>query len=111
VKKNNALELRSYPAPWKGELLLVCTKCTRKLKKDHRRFTNVRKWFKKRAKDAQDPPVFRIIGVNCVKMCPKDAITVATRHQLAHTPAQVSIIRSEADLKLLYEQLTNHSAA
>ena len=105
------VQLRNYPAPWKGELVLVCTKCTKKLKKHDSRFANVRKWFKKRAKLAEDAPTIRVIGVNCVKMCPKGGVTVATQQQLGHEPAQVSIIRSEADLEALYSSLSGRPAA
>lgn len=98
--------LRSYPAPWKGELLLVCTKCTKKLKKQKSGFANVKKWFKKRAKRAENGPELRVIGVNCVKMCPKNGITIATQQQLGREPAEVSIIRSEEDLEALYRQLS-----
>ena len=105
------IQLRNYAAPWKGELLLVCTKCTKKLKKRDSPFANVRKWFKKRAKHADDGVTVRVIGVNCVKMCPKGGITVATQQQLGHSPAQVSIIRSEADLEALYANLSGNPAA
>jgi hypothetical protein len=89
----------------------VCTKCTKKLKKHDSPFANVRKWFKKRTKHAEGGPAIRVIGVNCVKMCPKGAITVATQQQLGSNPAQVSIVRSEADLEALYASLSSHSAA
>jgi predicted metal-binding protein len=105
------VQLRNYPAPWKGELLLVCTKCTKKLKKHDSPFANIRKWFKKRGKQADDGLTVRVIGVNCVKMCPKGGITVATQQQLGQSPAQVSIVRSEADLEALYANLSGNPAA
>ena len=112
-KKEQAelVQLRAYAAPWKGELLLACTKCTKKLKKHDSPVANVRKWFKKRAKQTDDGLTVRVIGVNCVKMCPKGGITVATQQQLGHSPAQVSIVRSEADLEALYASLSGNPAA
>ena len=113
-KITNSLEpvhLRSYTAPWKGELLLVCTKCTKKLKKHDSPFANVRKWFKKRAKQDENGQIVRVIGVNCVKMCPKGGVTVATQQQLGREPAEVSIVRSESDLEALYADLSGKSVA
>ncbi len=104
--KTEKQQLRSYPAPWKGELVLVCTKCMKKQKKQESPFANIRKWLKERVKAAENGPKLRVISVKCVKMCPKDGITIATQQQLGRRPADVSIIRSEADLELLYAQLS-----
>ena len=106
----NLVQLRAYSAPWKGELLLVCTKCTKKLKKHDSPFGNIRKWFKWRSKHAENGPNVRVIGVNCVKMCPKGGVTVATQQQLGQRPPQVSIIWSEADLEALYASLSGNPA-
>ncbi len=104
-KEKDKASLRSYPAPWKGELVLVCSKCTKKLK--HKQGAlNVRKWLRTRRNKDENAPQLRVIGVNCVKMCPKGGITVATQHQLGQTPPEVSIIRSSADLEALYQQLS-----
>jgi hypothetical protein len=96
---------RTYKAPWRGELVLACTKCQRKLKKHKgtKAFANLKKWFKKRGKsDDEDRADIRVIGVDCVKMCPKGGVTVMRQHQLCEQGAEVSIIRSEADLEGLY---------
>lgn len=104
-------QLRSYPAPWKGELLLYCTKCSRKWKKSGKKgFVDVRKGLKKRSKASEEGPKLRMIGVGCVKMCPKNAVTVTTREQLGSTPATVSIIHNEADLDALYARLEQISS-
>ncbi len=105
-KDKTSQTLRSYPAPWKGELLLYCTKCTKKLKKSKNGGLNVRKWMKARARKEDHLPKPRVLGIPCVKMCPKGAITVATQDQLGRSPAEVSIVRSEADLEVLYELLS-----
>ncbi len=110
IESSELVQLRSYPAPWKGELLLVCTKCTKKLK-NNSVVANVRKWLKHRAKQSESGQKMRVIGISCIKMCPKGGVTVSTQQQLGHEPAQVSIIRSEVDLEALYRQMSGGSAA
>jgi predicted metal-binding protein len=105
-EETGLVQLRSYPAPWQGELVLVCTKCTKKLKRRKDGGLNVRKWLKKRSKKSGNGLELRVIGVNCVKMCPKDGITIATQKQLGREPAEVSIVYSEGDLEALYAQLS-----
>lgn len=104
-------QLRSYPAPWKGELVLVCSKCTRKWKKHGEKndYIDVKKGLKSRFKRSKNAQKVRILSINCVKMCPKNAATVATQEQLGRSPAEVSIIRTEADLDALYAQLIRHT--
>lgn len=96
--------LRVYPAPWNGELVLVCNKCRKKLKKRKGAdaLSNLRKWFKKRSKSDASAPEIRIVGIDCVKMCPKGGLTVSTQHQLGNASGPVSILRSEADLESFY---------
>lgn len=103
-------EIRSYKAPWRGELLLVCKKCQRKIDKP-KALANLRKWFKKRSKsDSANAPEVRIVGVDCVKMCPKAGVTVMRQHQLGEQGREVSILRSKADLEGLYALLSSDPA-
>ncbi len=106
--------LRGYKAPWRGELILACSKCQKKLKKRKHSagFASLKKWFKRRSKADNDAPEVRIVGIDCIKLCPKAGVTISTQHQLGATGREVSIIRSEADLEQLYlhvQQLRAHS--
>jgi hypothetical protein len=96
--------LRSYKAPWRGELILACSKCQKKLRKQKglKIFANLKKWFKTRSKSDVDAPEVKVVGIGCVKMCPKGGITIARQQQLCEAGGEVSIIRSEADLDGLY---------
>jgi hypothetical protein len=105
--------LRTYAAPWDGELVLACTKCRRKLKKKGggaKALSNLKKWFKARSTLDEFAPNVRIVGIDCVKVCPKGGVTVTRQHQLCDEGREVSILRSKADLEALYRSLRLHPA-
>jgi hypothetical protein len=96
--------VRSYQAPWKGELLLVCRKCQKKLKHNGKKngISKLSKALKKRARHDENAPRLHVIQVPCLKMCPEGGITICTQHQLMR--GQCSIVRSSADIDSLYRQ-------
>ena len=102
-------KLRSYELPLRGELLLVCGKCQRKLKHGHdpAKLASLKKLLKKQRDD--DNFSIRLLKVPCLKMCPKGGVTVCTPAQLARH--QCSIVRSGEDVALLYEQCRAESLA
>jgi len=95
--------LRSYRAPWKGQVVLVCRKCQRKLKKSSG-IAKVAKVLKKRARHDKDGPKLHVIQVPCLKMCPKGGVTVCTQGQL--TRGECSIIRTMEDVEALQHSIT-----
>jgi hypothetical protein len=99
--------LRIYRTPWKGELVLACRKCQRKMKKRRGAgaLRKVKSWFKKRARQDPEGPTIHVIDVACVKLCPKGGVTIFAQQQLAHHPPGVCIARSEEDLEAFYQQL------
>ncbi len=96
-------EVRSYRAPWKGQLVLVCRKCQRKLKKSSG-IAKVAKGLKKRSRLEGDGSRLHVIQVPCLKMCPKGGVTVCTQSQLAR--GECSIVRSKEDLEALQHSIT-----
>ena len=94
--------LRAYPAPWKGALLLACRKCQKKLKRDKRstEAANLKKAMKTRSR--KNDLRLRVLQIPCLKLCPKDAVTVCTQRQLAQ--GTCAIVRTPADLDALYAQ-------
>ena len=96
--------LRDYPAPWKGELLLVCRKCQKKLKHNGQSsgIAKLSKALKKRARHDEHAPALHVLQVPCMKMCPKGGVTVCTQRQLGR--GECSIVRSGADVDALYQQ-------
>jgi predicted metal-binding protein len=96
--------VRSYGVPWKGQLLLVCRKCQKKLKPGGKKqaLSKLSKALKKRARHDENAPKLHVIEVSCLNLCPKGGVTVCTQHQLAH--GKCSIVRSGADVDALYEQ-------
>ena len=100
--------VRSYPGPWKGELLLACRKCQKKLKHDGEKngISKLSKALKKHARHDENIPRLHVLDVPCLKMCPEGAVTVCTQRQLAR--GECSIVRSLADVDALYQQ--NHGS-
>jgi hypothetical protein len=96
--------VRTYGAPWKGQLLLVCRKCQKKLKHGGKKqsVSKLSKALKKRARDDENAPKLHVIEVSCLNLCPKGGVTVCTQRQLAD--GECSIVRSRADVDALYEQ-------
>jgi predicted metal-binding protein len=96
-------EIRSYRAPWKGQLVLVCRKCQRKLKKSSG-IAKLAKGLKKSARHSVDGPRLHVIQVPCLKMCPKGGVTVCTQDQLAR--GECSIVRTREDVEALQHSIT-----
>ena len=96
--------VRSYQAPWKGELLLVCRKCQKKLKHDGKKngISKLSKALKRRARHDENAPRLHVLEVPCLKMCPEGGITICTQRQLGR--GECSIVRSKADVDALYRQ-------
>jgi hypothetical protein len=92
------MSIRSYRAPWKGQLLLICRKCQRKLKHSGKKkgLAKLGKTLKK------DGPQLHVIEVSCLQLCPKGGVTVCTQQQLAR--GECSIVRTGADVDSLLEQ-------
>ena len=98
-------KIRSYRAPWKGQLLLVCRKCQRKLKHQGQK-NRLAKGLKKQARHDDVGTRLHVIQVPCFKMCPKGGVTVCTQAQLAL--GECSIVRTKQDVEALLES-TQHS--
>ena len=94
--------LRSYDLPLKGQLLLACGKCQRKLKKgdDPEGLGSLRKLLKQQAKADPLAIRLRILRVPCLKMCPKGGVTVMTAGQVERH--ECSIVRTAEDVADLY---------
>jgi hypothetical protein len=84
--------LISYKGRWKGELLLACAKCQRKLRK-HEDPAGLSK-LKKLLKHAQ-PKLF-VVNIACLDVCPKGGVTVCSAAQVAR--GEFSILRTPEDV-------------
>ena len=96
--------LRSYRAPWQGQIVLVCRKCQKKLKHADKKngLAKLRKELKKRTRRNEEALPLRVIEVSCLKMCPKGGVTVCTQQQLGKN--QCCIVRTSADIDVLVAQ-------
>jgi hypothetical protein len=101
VNRPTVNALQTYRIPWKGQLVLACRKCRKKLKRSDAA-AKLSKALKRRARRDEDGPKLRIIEVPCLKMCPKGGITVCTQGQLGRN--ECSIVRKRADVDSLYQQ-------
>jgi hypothetical protein len=96
--------LRSYRGPWKGQLVLVCRKCQKKMKHSgtKNKLAKLSKVLKKRARRQESGAEIDTVGVSCLGMCPKGGITVCTGQLLARH--ECLILRSQDDVDVLIEQ-------
>ncbi len=90
-------ELRSYRGPWKGELVLACGKCQRKMKGG--KVGNLKKSLKKISRAEGEGLVIKVLKVPCLKMCPKGGVAVCFGAQLQRS--ECSIVRTEEDLETI----------
>jgi predicted metal-binding protein len=91
---------KTYPALWKGQVVLACRKCQKKLKGDHalRDLANLRKTFKRYNKQHPDEQL-HVINVPCLDLCPKDGVTVCNP---AERPYRLAILRGEDGIEGLF---------
>jgi predicted metal-binding protein len=93
---NNENSLKTYIAPWHGQLLLACRKCQKKLRDDDqlRSLAKLKKTVKRHNKAHPGAELF-VLNVPCMDLCPKDGVTVCFP---ARQPVGLSILRGEEDL-------------
>jgi hypothetical protein len=96
--------LRSYAGPWKGQLVLACGKCRRRLRGRDAEdaVLKLKKSLKRRSKRDLGGVPLRVVEVGCLKMCPKDGVTVCTQAQIGR--GECSVVRTAADVDALYAQ-------
>ncbi len=93
-----------YRAPWRGQLLLACGKCRKKLRKSSEpaEAANLKKLLKACGKQGEERFRLRVIEVPCLKLCPKGGVTVCTQQQLGR--GECSIVRTQLDVETLYAE-------
>ena len=99
--------LKTYEGPWtrKGQqLLLACGKCQKRLRHDgdEQGLGKLKKALKSVAKEYGERLTLRVITVPCLKVCPKKGVAVCTQAMLG--AGRGAIVRTAADLELLYEE-------
>lgn len=94
-------KLTSYPPTWRGELLLACRKCQKKLKGERgfRSLSKLKKTVARWNKSETGGPL-HLIQTPCMDLCPKGGVTVCLPQR---DPTQLSVLRSEEDLARLCE--------
>jgi hypothetical protein len=95
-----AIQLKSFAPPWEGQLLLACRKCQKKLKgaPDLRALAKLKKTIKRLNKEHPDQPL-HLLNVPCMDVCPKGGVTICDPSE---HPAQLSILRTEAEVESLF---------
>jgi len=89
--------LRHYRAPWKGQLVLACAKCQKRLRR-HEGNSKLQK-FRKVLQAAAEPARVRVLDVPCLKLCPKRGVAVCTQEQIGR--GECSIVWTEEDVEQL----------
>jgi len=92
---------KTYSAPWKGELILACRKCQKKLVRDQT-LKELAKFKKtvKRYNAAHPDHQLHVMNVACMDLCPKNGVTVCCPERES---LRLLVMRREADLVLLTE--------
>jgi len=95
-----ANEIKWYRPTWDGDLLLACRKCQKKLKDEPgmRALAKLKKTVKRHNK-AHPDAAMHVIGVPCMDLCPKMAVTVCRPSAGA---AMLSVLRNESELERMY---------
>ncbi len=95
-------QIRSYPGAWKGQLVLSCTKCQKKLRKDDpgHPLGKLKKALKQCARRDEDKLRLRVIDIPCLKLCPKNGVTVCTQLQLGR--GECSVLHTAEQAEQLY---------
>ena len=97
--------LRIYPAKkWKGQVLLVCGKCEKKLKRaaEHGHAMKLKKTLKRLVKKDEAPVPVHVIRVGCMDLCPKGGVAVCTQAELQRAVPGLSVVRTKEDVAALY---------
>ncbi len=94
--------LRRFRAPWKGEFVLACGKCQKKVARDGGKGKplKLKKALKRAA--AREQARIRLLVVPCLKLCPKGAIAVCTQEQFGR--GECSMVRSIAEVRVLVRE-------
>lgn len=92
---------KTYSAPWKGELILACRKCQKKLVGDEtlKELAKLKKTVKRYNRAHPEHPL-HVMNVPCMDLCPKDGVTVCCPER---DSLRLLIMRRQADLGLLTE--------
>jgi len=101
-------DLKTYAAPWEGEILLACRKCQKKLKPHDslRELARLKKTVKGFNKEHPDQRI-HVINVPCMDLCPKDGVTVCLP---VRQSTELYILRSREDLNRLWLEDRSPSA-
>ncbi len=96
------------PAPWQGDVLLMCEKCLGKLDGDDRK--NLRRWFKDRLAQDGLRKQYRLAETSCLDLCPKGRVTMVIGRDLAGPAPLVFPVAPGDDLEPVYQRLTGRAA-
>ena len=88
---------KTYPAPWRGQIILACRKCQKKLKgnKDLEALARLKKTIKRHNKAHPDRPL-HLVNIPCTDLCPKNGVTACLPTQ---DPTRLLVLRSEDDIE------------
>ncbi|RXH58501.1 hypothetical protein [Granulicella sibirica] len=100
------VRLKSYEGPWKGQLLLACGKCQRKLKKDEfgdeHGLGKLKKALRQRSRRDEAGLQLLVIRTQCLSVCPKRGVAVCTQAQVG--TGRCTIVRTGEDVDALYAE-------
>ena len=104
--------LRGYDAPGELQLVQVCEKCERRLRKDgrNRDIPRLKRVLQACATTSDQPIALRVLEVPCMNVCPEGGVTACTGGQATGQPARLSVIRTPDDVLKLYDSLVRSAS-
>lgn len=92
-------QLKSYPPTWKGDLLLACKECQKKLKGDNdlRALAKLKKTIRHWNKEHPDA-LLHVINVPCMDLCPSKGVAICDPSSAPH---RLLVLQSEHDVQYL----------
>lgn len=77
-------EFQEENVPWSQAVVMVCTKCSKKIMGDERLAEDLKKDLKGEFKEIRGKAV-RVVTASCLDVCPKNRLTVAVAPRSGQT--------------------------
>lgn len=77
-------DIKQEQVPWSQAVVMVCTKCSKKIAGDERLADDLKKELKGDFKDLRGKAI-RVVTASCLDVCPKNRLTVAVAPRAGET--------------------------
>lgn len=96
-------DVESADIPWSEAVVMVCTKCSRKIVGDERLAEEMKKTLKSSFKENGYGKSVRSVTSSCLDICPKDRVAIAVIRR--HGDARAITVHPKIDDKTLFSEV------